>query len=59
MFRAVGRMVATVGMGEMRCLSAIPAVAISGRCGVVSTFGPGVGRVGKGRIGMGLGGRSS
>lgn len=59
MFRVVVRMVEMVGMGGMWCSSAIPVVATLVRCAVASTFGLGVGRVAKGPIGMGLGGRSS
>jgi len=54
-----GPMVETVGMGGTWCLSAIPVVVTSVPCAVASTFGLGVGRVAKGRTGMGLGGRSS
>lgn len=59
MFRAVGRMVETVGMGGMWCLSAIPVAVTLGRCAVVSTSELGGGRVAKGPTGMGLGERSS
>lgn len=58
MFRAVALMVEMVGMGGMWCLSAIRRGGIWGRCAGASTFGLGVGRVAKGPIGMGLGGRS-
>ncbi len=58
MCRAVALMAGMVGMGEMWCLFAIPVVATSVRCAVASTFGLGVGRAGKGPIGMGPGGRS-
>jgi len=59
MFRAVALTAEMVGTGGMWCLSATRVVATLVRCAVVSTFGPGVGRVGKGPIGMALGGRSS
>jgi hypothetical protein len=58
MFRAVALTVGMVGMVATWCSSAMPAVAILGGCGVASTFGLGVGRVAKGRTGMGLGGKS-
>jgi hypothetical protein len=58
MFRVAGPMAGMVGMGGTWCSSAMPAVAILGGCGVASTFELGVGRVGKGPIGMGLEGKS-
>jgi hypothetical protein len=59
MFRAAGLTVGMAGMGGMWCLSAIRRGGTWVRCGGASTFGPAVGRVGKGLTGMGLGGRSS
>jgi hypothetical protein len=44
---------------ETLCLSAMQVAAISVPFGGASTSGLGVGRVAKGPIGMGLGGRSS
>ena len=48
----------TGGTGETLCSFAMPLDAISARCGGASTSELGVGKVVKGRIGMGLGGRS-
>lgn len=58
MFPAVALTVGTVGTVATWCSSAMPAVVISVLFGVASTFELGVGRVAKGPIGMGLGGRS-
>ncbi len=51
-------MVEMVGMGGMWCWSAMPRGVISVLFAVASTFGLGVEGVAKGRIDMGLGGRS-
>jgi hypothetical protein len=51
-------MVEMAGMGGMSCWFATRRAEIWVRCGVASTFGLAEGGMGKGRTGMGLGGRS-
>jgi hypothetical protein len=58
MFRAVALTVEMAGMGGTWCLSATRRAETWVRCAGVSTSELGVGRVAKGPIGMGLGGRS-
>lgn len=57
MCRVVGPMAAMGGMGVMWCSFAMRLSGISLPLGGASTFGLGVGSMGKGRTGMGHGGR--